>query len=255
MNLENIRPFNVGEMRRVGSFNDGGYVVPKVFPSARTVVSFGLGDNWSFEKQLLREGLIDSFLVYDHSVSTRILYSRVKSRASLRNFKITPLLYRIKVLIEYFYDFRLKKNNHVQKKVTKESEDNSSTNLMNIAANLMIKDFVLKVDIEGDEYQIIEQIVGLSSRIPLVIIEFHDTENQRAFFESALFMLAKKYIICHSHANNFETIGSDGIPIAIEITFGRSDIYFGEEKIDCLPREEIDYPCAPQRIDHQIFFK
>ena len=254
MNLEDIRPFNVGELRRVGASNDGGYAVPKVLPSAKTLVSFGLGDNWEFEKQLLCEGLIDRFLVYDHSVSVKSLFLKLSSRTSLRNFKLLPILYRIKVLIEYLYDFKIRNHIHVQKRITRESESCSETSLTEIATTLNDEDFILKVDIEGDEYEIIEQISNLSSRIPLVIIEFHDTENQRNKFEQALSSLTNVYIICHSHANNFEPIGSDGIPVAIEITFGRRDLYLGVEKIASLPRDLIDSPSAPQRIDYKINF-
>ena len=52
MELNELQPYRIGEMVRVGDKEDGGYVIPNYFRDSRlTLISIGLGDNWSFENQ------------------------------------------------------------------------------------------------------------------------------------------------------------------------------------------------------------
>lgn len=254
MKLDLIRPYIVGPMKRVGSKNDGGYVIPKNLPDTKLLISFGLGDDWSFEKELLRQGGIDRFVFYDHTVSLRSLLSRTKSRAFTRNFFPMPFIYRVLVLVNYFIDFKVKRFPHIQKEVTLLGSDNSKTNLGEIAKSLNQLDFILKVDIEGSEYLLINQISELSMRIPLLIIEFHNVNRKREDFETSLNTLLEKYILCHAHANNFEPISLEGIPDAIELTFGRKDIYHGVEQPTSIPILGLDAPSARNRGDYTIKF-
>ena len=254
MKLELIRPQSVGRMRRVGSKNDGGYVVPEDFPEITTVVSLGLGDNWSFEKQLLEEGIIEQFVFYDHTVSIRSLFLRATRRLSRRNFKTDALAYRVLILFRYFVDFKIKRFGHVSKEITQLESTKVKTNLMEVANNVAYSQFALKVDIEGDEYFLVNQIIETSARIPLLIIEFHNTELKRVEFEDAILKLKEFFIICHVHPNNFEPISSDGIPIAMEITFGRKDRYHFQGSIDSLPIQSLDSPSSANRADYEISF-
>ena len=53
---------------RLGSIDDGGYVVPKkVLKNTDYLISFGISDNWDFEKHFARLSscVVDS---YDHSI-------------------------------------------------------------------------------------------------------------------------------------------------------------------------------------------
>ena len=110
------------------------------------------------------------------------------------------------------------------------------------------------MDIETGEYPLIDQICEISSRIPLLIIEFHDTEVRRDQFQESLTKLAKYYNICHAHANNFENLSRDGIPIAVELTLGRKDTYVGQESVNFIPIADLDAPSSPFRADHKLSF-
>ena len=78
------------------------------------------------------------------------------------------------------------------------------------------KNVLLKVDIEGDEYRIINDIIKNYDKINLLIIEFHYVYKN--------FRLIKKFLsntnfkIIHIHANNFGGIEKNGIPTTLEIT-------------------------------------
>jgi hypothetical protein len=69
-NLNYLRPIQINDLFRVGNNADGGYVIPyKAFKQIDTIVSFGLGENFSFEKHahLLNNKL--NIIVYDHTVN------------------------------------------------------------------------------------------------------------------------------------------------------------------------------------------
>lgn len=254
MKLEHIRPQSVGRMRRAGSKNDGGYVIPENFPEIKTIVSFGLGDNWSFEKQLLKEGLVKQFIFYDHTVSLRSLFRRITQRMTCRNLKFDALAYRMLILFRYFLDFKVRRFKHISKEITQFESTKLKTNLFEVVNDISDTQFILKVDIEGDEYYLVNQIVELSSQIPLLIIEFHNTELKRVEFEDSISKLKRFFVISHVHANNFEPLSKDGIPIAMEITFGRKDIYQCQGLIDFLPIPNLDWPSSANRDDYAFSF-
>ena len=254
MDLNEIRPKKVGEMRRVGAKHDGGYVIPVMFPDTSTLISFGLGDDWKFEKFLTKEGTINLFVCYDHTVSLYALFKRLVKRLDFHNLSFGAIYYRTVVLIRYMRDFYFGKYFHIRKEITRDKNNNNQTNLLAISKNVTEKQFILKVDIEGNEYQIIDQIIYLVARIPLLIIEFHKTDTMRDVFEKSLNQLKQHFTICHTHANNFELVSADGIPTAIEFTFGRKDIYLGSGFVNNIPILGLDSPSSGKRPDFEISF-
>lgn len=254
MDLNLIRPQLVGMMQRVGSEHDGGYVIPKNLPMVSTLVSFGLGDNWSFEKEFLKLGAVNNFVVYDHTVSTKGLIGRVNSRFRIKNFSLSALIFRLIILFRYIVDFRIRKYRHISKKITQYETNSRCTNLMEVASVLETNEFILKIDIEGDEYLLIDQLCSISNRVPLLIIEFHDTDLNRERFETSIKKLTQLYVNCHVHANNFDALGKDGVPRALEFTFGRLDIYRGRQFTGSLPISGLDSPSSANRPDHTMVF-
>jgi len=254
MNLELIRPQAVGEMQRIGSKNDGGYVIPKKIKKVDTIISFGLGDDWSFEKELFKLGIVKKFVFYDHTVSTKGLITRTKSRITIKRFSFSALCFRLLILVRYIVDFKIKKYSHISKKIT-DSENNSlETNLLAVSDSLPDNEFILKIDIEGSEYHLIDQLCSISQRVPLLIIEFHDTETNKKYFEKSLKKLLELYVNCHVHANNYDLLGENGIPRTLEFTFGRKDIYEGGQFIVSLPLPDLDSPSCAKRPDHSLQF-
>ena len=159
VDLNEIRPEKVGEMRRVGAKHDGGYVIPVIIPDTSTLISFGLGDDWKFEKSLVRDGTINFFVCYDHTVSLYALFERLVKRLDFHNLSFGAIYYRTVVLIRYMRDFYFGKYFHIKKEITRDKNNGNQTNLLAISKNVTAKQFILKVDIEGNEYQIIDQIV------------------------------------------------------------------------------------------------
>ena len=75
-----LKPIYVdnNDLIRLGSIDDGGYVVPiKTIMNSRSLVSFGISDNWDFEKDFIKKSKVNVF-GYDHSIDNNFWLSRFK---------------------------------------------------------------------------------------------------------------------------------------------------------------------------------
>lgn len=78
------------------------------------------------------------------------------------------------------------------------------------------KNIVLKIDIEGDEYKILNEIIVNLKRINLLVIEFHDLQNNIKKVED--FIKKSKLKNIHINANNYSMVYKNGLPQVIEMT-------------------------------------
>ena len=255
LELKDFQPFNYDKLVRRGSTNDGGYLIPEDI-SANFLISLGLGDDWKFELDLIKHKQVSKFIVFDHSVTLLNLLRILLNRK--RKFK--AFFYRAIVLIRYFRDFTFLRKQHVKKRITKYG---SIENSREINLNEIFKEFVvdpkstiiLKIDIEGSEFDIIEQVVEFSSQTLVLIIEFHEILKQKDKFKTSLELLKSKFLLIHTHVNNYGEIDEFSIPNVCEFTFINHDIYVEQGKVSGLPRVGLDSPSNPGRFDQEIFFE
>lgn len=76
----------------------------------------------------------------------------------------------------------------------------------------------LKIDIEGNEYKILDLIISNSKKILMLIIEFHFIQKNRREFIFFFKKILKYFSIIHVHGNNNNKINIFGIPDVMEIT-------------------------------------
>ncbi len=254
LELKDFQPFNYDKLVRRGSTNDGGYLLPADI-SAKFLISLGLGDDWKFELDLIKHKQVSKFIVFDHSVTLLNLLRILMNKK--RKFK--AFIYRAIVLIRYFKDFTFLRKQHVKKKVTKYG---SIKNSREINLNEIFKEFVvdpkstiiLKIDIEGYEFDIIEQVVEFSSQTLVLIIEFHEILKQKDKFKTSIELLKSKFLLIHTHVNNYEEIDEFSIPNVCEFTFINHNIHRENGKVSRLPRVGLDSPSNPGRLDREIIF-
>ena len=130
--------------------------------------------------------------------------------------------------------------------------NNFITDLDNILKNLE-KNFFLKIDIEGSEYRILDQIIKNSKKINGLAIEFHDFDLHQNVIEKFVNELDLKLV--HIHVNNYGTINSDGIPSTIELTFSSREFISNDLNNDKVyPVVNLDKPCNKNEIDHKVIF-
>ena len=257
MELKELQPFRIGEMVRVGDKEDGGYVIPNYFRDSRlTLISIGLGDNWSFENQ--GKGIFfDKFISVDHTVSVFSILSRLLKRVISKKIELSITYYFFKLLINYLKTFIFGRNTHIRRKlvsVSKKEKKNEIT-LDDCLSLTGGKKILLKIDIEGDEYSVIEDICRNSKNVDLLLIEFHDTEKKHQELSKAISRIKEFFLLVHAHGNNFDLVSTNGIPNAVECTFVNRNIFKGEyEKIRNLPIPQIDFPCNPNKLDIILSF-
>ena len=106
---------------RVGKNNDGGYCVPKKSViNSDLLFSFGLNDDWSFEKDFISRNSKTKVFVFDKSVTiTFWVKNFIKSIIEIISFKKTPIsIFKFAyLLVDYFIFFGNSNTKHVKKNV------------------------------------------------------------------------------------------------------------------------------------------
>ena len=253
-------PKNHCNLIRHGNKNDGDYVVEKnSVRNSEILLSFGLGDDWSFESDFSKLGK-KKIYTYDYSVNLRFwIVNFIKSLINILLFR-EPLS-NIKKLLEfhnYKSFFNNKTNFHYKKFISLLSmkknmlSNNFITDLNRIFKGLE-KNIFLKIDIEGSEYRILDQIINNSKKISGLVIKFHDFDLYQKVIEKFLSDLDLKLV--HLHVNNFGTINNEGTPSAAELTFLSREFISNNLNNDKIyPVVNLDKPCNKNEIDHKIIF-
>ena len=257
-----LKPIKTDNLIRMGAKFDGGYVVDsKIINSSSMLISFGLGTDWSFELDYLK--LTNKKIhIYDYTTSywpyikKIIKYFRrfITFRTSYKNFII-----KLDNFLKLKKFLSLPNVKFFKEKITFSIKDKNDTDIETVFSRFDCKDgIVLKCDIEGSEYEIIEQITKYSSKINMLIIEFHwinQTDNQTNFIQSVK-KLEKNFKIIHIHGNNYDTQSNTGLPNVLEITF--TNMKYAQGKIEYnhkFPIKDLDFPNDPLKEDIKIFFK
>lgn len=242
-----LRPLALTDMIRVGRDHDGGYVLPRrIIDAADAVLALGLNDDWSFEEALVAMKADLIIHGYDHTVGHRSFAREVAfamARLPLGKGTITQLRERWKTLKSYKRFFS-SPNRHYAQKITDQPDTPLETDI-NGALQQMDSDHILiKMDIEGSEYRIVDQLVENADRIVGACIEFHDIHPFRIVFNSVIDTLCGPFAIAHAHPNNYGKVSPDGMPDVLEITFVNRRLLCDEPF-----RSEIHLPALDQAND------
>ena len=242
---------------RLGPNRDGGYIIDKrVIKNIDYIISCGLSDNWDFEKEFLKLNDKVKIIAFDHTVNS--LFWKKKFISDFFNFFLLKKLSIWKInnifkFIDYLLFFK-DKNAHFRLKLGKKNINNKQINIRKILNNK--KNVLLKVDIEGDEYEILNHIKSNSNKINCLIIEFHEVKkNLRKINNFAKTLKNLKSI--HIHGNNVKKIDNHGYPYSIECTFINSKIINIRKKKNnkSYPISDLDFPSVKRNDDINIVFK
>lgn len=252
-----LKPFYISKSNliRIGPKTDGGYIVDKrIFKKTDTLITCGLNDDWEFEKSFLKKNKNFKIFAYDHTVTKKFWLSRFKkdivSLLLLKKLKIGKILDVFKY-IDYQLFFRNNKK-HFKKKIVFKAKGNKETTIPRIINNH--NKVVLKIDIEGDEYKILNDIKKNSKKIFFLLIEFHNVHKNLIKIRN--FIRKSDLKIIHIHANNYGGIDKNGIPKVIELSMLNSK----KIKINRIlskrkyPIIDLDYKNFKRREDIKIEF-
>lgn len=246
------------DLVRVGKEGDGGYVLPKhLIKVADTLVSMGVFNDWSFEKDFLKLNPNIKIHAYDHSISRSYFRNSILigiAKFLLAKTCLSNVLFRINVYREY-KKFFPQRAVHFQEMIFNRMDNNKCATIDTVIKRTCGEKIFIKMDIECCEYRVLEDVLRYSSNVIGIVIEFHDTEPYRLTFNNIVQKLLEKYHIAHIHANNYSGIGKDNLPEVLEITFIRKDLVTGTKRRSKFPILGLDYPNVADRPDIQFQFQ
>jgi len=256
--LNFLLPVMGEELLRVGNNRDGGYIIPKRITNVVSyLISCGINDDWTFEEELKTLNPEIIIHAYDHTVSSKIF--RKNFLKQIRKFlkgkcQFKTIVEKYHVLKNY-NNFFLESAKHYKERVFLPRLEKDDADFEKIFSRLEpAEEVLLKIDIEGGEYRIIDDIVRYQSRVNCIIIEFHDIGVFRATFIESVEKLKCFFDVVHFHVNNAGRLCMDGFPDALEITFSKKGFFPIKGYRKLLPIDGLDYPNIPSRTDYKISF-
>lgn len=246
-----LKPYQCDTLDRVGRDFDGGYLINNLdIIKSKALISFGISDDWSFEKELLKKNDMPLY-AYDATLNTRFLVQKVvKFFFRLKPIRTCQSLIK---LFNYFYFFRNNKL-HFRKYVGLANNPRFVT--LDFVLNKiksergLIKDLFLKIDIEGWEYRVLHEIIENHESFSALAIEFHDVDIHLDKIEKFILDFPLKLI--HVHANNSASINGSNCPLVIECTFSANSVSVFKTTIQY--PHSLDMPNDAKKEEYQIEF-
>ena len=239
-----LKPKKEFKLIRLGGPNDGGYLIGEnSLIKTDTLISFGIEDNWQFEKDFKTQNPKCNIYCYDDKNILKYLIKKfIIELIFLPNRRRLDFIKYFKNIID-FLTIR-KKINFFQKKIFY-----NDLNVILDGSNLTNNIF-LKIDIEGSEYRILNDIIQNQEKITGIVIEFHDFDYHRNVIYN--FCSKLDLDLVHIHPNNYAPIDTDGDPTVIELTFERNPIAIGANPV--FPHK-LDMKNYSLEKDIELFFK
>lgn len=252
--LSFLQPYIVDDLQRIGNLTDGGYVMTlSAITNIDCLLSLGLGENWSFEESFSQINRCASIEIYDNTISFFFFVKKSLNgvvKLLLLKESWVSVKARFSRLLNYFsFWYRNPRNKHHKVQINNKSFEQV---LSRIPTDSIIG---LKIDIEGSEWEILEQIIKHQSRFGFIVIEIHDFDLHVLQLKDFLGQLSGLLVLSHLHANNFEGLGRNGFPRVFEITLlSDPEICSLRERRTELPIDGMDAPNAKNRPDFLIKF-
>ena len=229
---------------RLGKDNDGGYLLgKKSILNSKNLISLGISDDWSFENQFSKINTNIKIYAYDDMIDLKWLIKRF-----LKNIKkFLFFVIQINQLISSF--IKLFQYNSMRKKINLTKKFIIQKDISEITKNK--KNIFFKIDIEGSEYRILDEIIKIKENIEAVVIEFHDIDLHK---DKIINFLEKIDLdVTHIHPNNYSIADSDLNPTCIELTLERN--YEKENLLGLNLPHPLDQKCNPKADDFILKFE
>ena len=250
-----LKAIKTQNLERLGRKLDGGYAVDlEIIKNCNTLITFGLGPDWSFELDYIKINKDIKIYLYDYSVSSHPyvldIFKYLRRFVTFRT-KFKSVSDRIKYLNHYKSFLNLKNVFFFKEKIAFPIKGKIDTDIEKVFSRIDKKeDVILKSDIEGSEYEIIDEILKYSERIRMLIFEFHWLDKKEEIFLQSIKKLKEFFEIIHIHGNNHFPKMENGIPIVLEITLiNKKYAPNKKEYINNFPIKNIDYPNNPYKDD------
>ena len=255
-----LTPLRFQNLKRYGRNADGGYVCEdNIVKNTNILITFGMGPDWSFELDYIKDNSDVKIFMYDYTVTAspyikdvwKYFRRFITFRGELKSFTD-----RLTILKNYLNFFKIKNVNFFPEKITYPVKNSIDTdidkvfNRLDSNENTKGKSVILKSDIEGSEFEVIDGIVNYSNRIDALIFEFHWLDKNEEVFVDSIRKLQKFFDIAHIHGNNHCEKLNTGLPITLEMTLiNKKYTPKNIEYINSFPVKGLDHPNNPTKKD------
>jgi hypothetical protein len=231
-------PIAVPDLIRLGGKMDGGYLVPQsVVEKSQGLLSFGLGDDFTFDQDWHTLKPTDPINMYDASVTRDSIQVSVNSSARGH--------LDLKTMYDEFFQGNRK---HVNEFI-------GPNNFAEALDRIGVDQVFIKMDIESSEYNLIDTIVAHRDRITGIAMEWHQCEKRSAKWQEAVEKWQEHYAIVHLHGNNHVDPDYDNMFGCMELTHIRRDLVQGNELRKQIHIPELDYSNVSGREDYEYYFE
>ena len=268
INTRSIHPVKCNKLVRIGRDNDGGYVVPpEIFSHANALLSYGVNTDWSFERDFVRYNPKATVHCYDPHLNFFLLLTyTLKSLLAIPIYCITLDRKRLSRsvkgigIIPDYFSFFAAKAKLFRKKVWHTEGRNSVTVPKTIAKICKAeKDSIfIKMDIEGAEYKVFDDLIKSSANIVGVVAEFHELDEYSQQFDRIIKGMSRHFRVVHVHANNYSRLMEDqDFPSVLEVTFFHKKFLGNkiEYSTESYPIPGLDQPNRFSRPDPPLRFQ
>lgn len=232
------------DLIRIGNDNDGGYLIDTYsFKKTKELVSLGINDDWSFEK--------DFFLRRNKKISVECFDDRLDKKFLIKKLVINFVFILYHLKFEFFLDAVKKFFSYIKfKKIFLFEKKRISYKDLDIILKKKNKNIFLKIDIETSEYRILKDIISNQKKIIGLVIEFHDCDLHKKKIIN--FINSLDLTLVHIHGNNLSSKDFSGNPTAIELSFARFPLK--KNKTMSLPNK-LDMPNNKNQTEARLSFK
>jgi hypothetical protein len=252
--LRAYRPVEIDNLVRIGRQFDGGYVVPRsLAEGSTTLLSLGVNDDWSFEEGVLALNPAVRVLCVDGSTGLGHLLKKSGQKAVdmigyLLSLQFGRLARNARYLAKPLAFRRFFSQHELLGKMVVPQPTPGAVTL----TELLRRDqgdspgsTILKIDIEGAEYEVLLASLQALGGVSLILVEFHDLGSNWIAFEVCMQSLMADFHVAHMHGNNFAGyIPGTRVPGALEVTLVRKSLVPGDPlpALRDYPRPGLDMP-------------
>ena len=249
----NFKPKKNYNLIRVGSENDGGYLLdPDSITQSETLIALGLGTDWNFEKNFIKNNKNCKLHCFDFKINKYFWIKNIlKSIEKFILRKISYKTFKSQIInnLEYSQFFK-NKNIFFHERVI--AKNKSCTSLDSIIKEFdLTKNIFLKIDIEGAEYRILDEIILHEEKISGIVIEFHDVDLHKNKIKNFIEELSLNLI--HIHPNNVDYICKNNDPISIEMSFSKNPTIINDKQVN-FPHI-LDQKNSDKNLEHELRFE
>lgn len=260
-------PHDVEDLVRVGRPFDGGYVLPRsALMAAQHLISVGINDDWSFEQAAMDlnpalrltgvDATTTAWYVLRRGFRFRVEYllAWVTGRRDKREFLKT----RMPSVLAYRRFWA--QHTLILKMLAPRASANTVCleDLMKLhpsSTQEAESRVFLKIDIEGAEYSMLDDIASASPRLTGLAMELHDLPTNRDRVFKFFAALRPHLVLVHLHVNTYDGVDpATGLPKVVEATW-LSRSLAGERlpATQALPRPGLDHPSKYSHLPVHLY--